>query len=162
MRFKLYLLFIASLLIFQACDSDSVKYPEFVKLQNVKFGNVKLPPNMAVTFSSDMVLNNPNPVGVTISKMEFDVFIDGKKSTHIVQDTNVKMPANSDFTMPLSFQIPINHKEIFKNLKDVLSGAWKKQAMDIRSVGKIYVKVMGKDVGIPFDHEDTYRLVDYL
>lgn len=135
--------------------------PEFVKMTNVKFSKLNLPPNFGVTFSSDILLTNPNPFGVTVSKMDFDVFVNGKKSTHITQNKSVKIPANGEFSMPLQYKIPLKEKEMFKGISEVISGAWKKRGMDIRTEGHIYIDA-GTDIKIPFSYEDEYKLVDYL
>lgn len=133
----------------------------FVKMKNVQFSQLNLPPKFGVTFSSDVLLTNPNPFGVTVSKMDFDVFVNGKKSTHITQNKSVRIPANEEFSMPLQFKIPLKEKEMFKGLSEVLSGAWKKKGMDIRTEGDIYIDA-GANIKIPFSYEDEYMLVDYL
>ncbi len=143
-------------------QASNLKYPEFVRLENIKFKNVTLPPDLKLTFSSDAVINNPNPYSLTISKVEFDVLVDGKKSTHIKQDLEIEMAPESDFSLPLSFEVPIGQKEFFKNFKNMLNGAWKKQSIKIRSVGDITIRQSRVQFDIPFDYDDEYRLEDYL
>jgi len=111
----------------------NLKNPEFVKMENIKFKNVTLPPDL-----------------------------NGKKTTHITQDLEVLMAANSDFSLPLSFDIPVGEKEFFKNFKNMLNGAWKKKSVKIRSVGTITIKAINLNLDIPFDYDDEYRLEDYL
>lgn len=135
--------------------------PTFVKLTKVKLSDAKLPPNMSVIFNAEAHLRNPNPFSVTISGMDFDVFVNGKKASHVNQDLDSKMTANSDFMLPLRFEVPLKEKELFKGLGDLLKGAWKKKAIDIRSDGTISVKALDYSLGIPFEHEDTYRLSDF-
>jgi hypothetical protein len=72
------------------------------------------------------------------------------------------MGANSDFSLPLSFEVPISQKEFFKNFKNVLNGAWKKQSIKIRSLGTITIRQSRVKFEIPFDFDDEYRLQDYL
>jgi hypothetical protein len=143
-------------------QASNLKYPEFVRLENIKFKNVTLPPDLKLTFTSDAVINNPNPYALTISKVEFDVFVDGKKSTHIKQDLEIEMAPEADFSLPLSFEVPIAQKEFFKNFKNMLNGAWKKQSLKIRSVGNITIRQSRVQFDIPFDYDDEYRLEDYL
>jgi len=161
----LAILFFGSLLgggyyIYQ--QAVNLKNPEFVKMENIKFKNVTLPPDLKITFTSDAVINNPNDHEFTISKIDFDVLVDGKKTTHITQDLEVLMAANSDFSLPLSFDIPVGEKEFFKNFKNMLNGAWKKKSVKIRSVGTITIKAINLNLDIPFDYDDEYRLEDYL
>jgi len=142
--------------------SGGPQAPEILKIDNVRFSSVQLPPNMGLTFESDVLLKNSNPFSITISRMDFDVYANGKKSTHITQEKNVQLKANSESTMPLKFDIPVNDKDFITGLGDILTGAWKKQAITIRSEGKIFFKVMEAELGVPFEYEDTYPLSDYL
>lgn len=143
-------------------QASNLQYPEFVRLDNIKFKNVTLPPDLKLTFTSDAVINNPNPYELTISKVDFDVIVDGNKATHITQDLEIEMAANSDFSLPLSFEVPIAQKEFFKNFKNVLNGAWKKQSIKIRSLGTITIRQSRVQFDIPFDYDDEYRLEDHL
>jgi hypothetical protein len=143
-------------------QASNLKYQEFVLLDNIKFKNATLPPDLKITFTSDAVINNPNPYELTISKVDFDVIVDGKKTTHFTQDLEIEMGANSDFSLPLSFEVPISQKEFFKNFKNVLNGAWKKQSIKIRSLGTITIRQSRVKFEIPFDFDDEYRLQDYL
>ncbi|MFK8006271.1 MAG: hypothetical protein AB8H03_07870 [Saprospiraceae bacterium] len=143
-------------------QASNLKYPEFVRLENIKFKNVTLPPDLKITFTSEAVINNPNPHKMTISKVDFDVIVDGEKTTHFTQDLEIEMAANSDFSLPLSFEVPIAQKDFFKNFKNVLNGAWKKQSIKIRSLGTITIRQSRVQFDIPFDYDDEYRLMDYL
>ena len=143
-------------------QASNLKYPEFVRLENIKFKNVTLPPDLKLTLISDAVINNPNPYSLTISKVEFDVFVDGIKSTHIKQDLEIEMAPDAEFSLPLSFEVPIAEKDFFKNFKNMLNGAWKKQAIKIRSAGDITIRQSRVQFDIPFDYDDEYRLEDYL
>lgn len=142
--------------------ASNLKDPEFVRMDNIRFKNITAPPNLKLTFVSDAILNNPNPYSLTIAKVEFDVYVDGKKTTHFVQDVESEMAANSEFKLPLSFEVPITKKEFLKNLKDMIGGAWKKASLKIRSKGDITIRATRVTFDIPFDYEDEYRLEDYL
>lgn len=142
--------------------ASNLQDPAFLRFENIKFKNVTLPPNLKITFASDAIINNPNEHQLTISKVDFDVFVDGKEASHVVQDLEILMPANSEFSLPLSFEVPIGKKEFFKNFKDMLNGAWKKQSIKIRSVGIITIRASRVRFDIPFDYDDEYRLEDYL
>lgn len=143
-------------------QASNLEYPEFVRLENIKFKNVTLPPDLKLTFISDAIINNPNPYQLTISKVEFDVFVDGEKTTHFTQDLEIEMAPEAEFSLPLIFEVPIGQKEFFKNFKNMLNGAWKKQLIKIRSVGDITIRQSRVQFDIPFDYDDEYRLQDYL
>lgn len=141
---------------------QNAEEPKFVRFENVKFKNVTLPPNLTITFTTDAVLSNPNDFALNISDVDFDVFVDGKKTTHVKEVLEIRMPEQTEFNVPLSFEVPIGKKEVFSKFKDMLSGAWKKQAIKIRSVGTITVRASKLRFDVPFDYEDEYKLEDYL
>ena len=136
--------------------------PKLLKISNVKLNDVSLPPNMAVYFNADAHLHNPNGFSMNIASTDFDVFVNGTKATRVSQEVNTKMPANSEFILPIRFEIPLKENESFKGLGGLLKGALKKQALDIRSEGTITIKVFKYTFDIPFEHENSYNLMDYL
>ena len=139
-------------------EASNLQEPEFIELENIKFKNVTLPPNITLTFTSDAVLNNPNSHQLTISKVDFDVIVDGKKTSHFTQDLEVLMPANSQFKLPLSFEVPLEKRGII----DTFKSAWKKKGVKIRSKGEITIRAGRVKFDIPFDYDDEYRIEDYL
>lgn len=139
-------------------EASNLQEPEFIQLENIKFKNVTLPPNITLTFTSDAVLNNPNAHQLTISKVDFDVIVDGKKTSHFTQDLEVLMPANSQFKLPLSFEVPLEKRGII----DTFKSAWKKKGIKIRSKGDITIRAGRVKFDIPFDYDDEYRIEDYL
>ncbi len=132
--------------------------PEFIQLENIKFKNVTLPPNITLTFTSDAIINNPNPHQMTISKVDFDVFVDGRKTSHFTQELEVLMPASSQFKLPFSFEVPLEKRGII----DTFRNAWKKKGIKIRSKGDITIRTGRVKFDIPFDYDDEYRIEDYL
>lgn len=155
-------LIIAGGIAYYFYSTGGPKEPEFVKLENIKFKDVTLPPNLKLTLTADAVLRNPNPFSVEISKMEFDVFANDLQATTIKQIISSKMPANEDFKLPIEFDVPLQQESLLKDLKSIISGTWKKQKIKLRSVGTITVKAAKLSFDIPFEHEDEYRLEDYI
>ena len=86
------------------------------------------------------------------------MYVEGKKVSNVKQDLEVEMPANSEFALPLSFEVPLKSKGFFKNF----TTDWKKTSIKIRSEGKITVKEGRVKFDVPFDYDDEYRLEDYL
>jgi len=142
--------------------AQSIENPTFEKLDNIKFKNFSKPPDLKVTFSADAILNNPNDMGWTINKVAFDVYANGKYVSQIEQEKDTEIPANSNFALPLTFEIPISNSEIIKNFKDFVTGAWKEQSLVIRTVGAVYVNAKGIKFKIDFDYDDEYELNKYL
>lgn len=142
--------------------TGGVQAVEFVKLKRLKFEKVIPFPQLTLVTQANAVLNNPNPFGVEIIKMDFDVFVEEKLSTTVNQATSIPMPANSEFDLPISFEIPIGKSGFFNHAKDILSGAWKNKSIKIRTTGKITIKLLKIELNVPFDETEEYLLKDYL
>lgn len=153
---------ILGMLAYQYFEAEGLEPIVFQKLKNVRFRNLNLPPDMSVVFASDIALDNPNSFGVQVAGLDFDVYVDDRKSTHINQRKSIKIPSNDGFLLPIEFKIPLNEKELVKNIKEVISGAWKKRAIQIRLEGHIQVDALGVKPKIPFSYQEVYRLEDYL
>ncbi len=155
----LTIIVLSSILIF-GCK-EPVK-PEYKKMTNVKFNSIMANKGVSLNISADVILNNPNFVGVTISKMDFDVFVEGIKVSDMVQDVSKKMPANSDFTLPLNFNVPL--MKVFAGFKPTIADLMKKRTVKVKIIGDIFVKPAGVEFKLPVEYEDTYDvpLKDFL
>ncbi|MFK7935820.1 MAG: LEA type 2 family protein [Saprospiraceae bacterium] len=133
---------------FTACNAP--EYPEFVEMQNVKFKSVGFLNGLNVTCTADAVFNNPNAVGANVTEVNLDVSIDGKKVTTIKQEVSAKMPANSAFTLPLDFDIPL--REVLKDVKPSLSNILKNRKLNYQIDGTLKVGLGAVEVAIPVDY----------
>lgn len=135
-------------LLFSACDS--VDYPEFKEMKNVKFKSVSFNNGPSVTLKADAVFFNPNPIGANVTEVNLDVYIDDKKVTNIKQDVSAVMGSNSDFTLPLDFNVPL--KEVFKDAKPAIGNIFKKRKIDYRMDGTLKVGVGSVEVAVPVEY----------
>ncbi len=142
--------------------SGGVQDIEFVKLEKLKFNKISPFPKLTLNVTATSVLKNPNPFGVEITGMDFDVLVESKHTTTVNQDVSIEMPANSEFKLPLNFEIPLGKTGFFNDAKDILTGAWKNKSINIRTKGIIHIKVLKINLEIPFDEEEPYKLKDYL
>ncbi len=149
----LMLLFTA--MLFAACDAP--KEPVFQSLKNVKVSSVGITNGLTVNLAGEAVFNNPNPIGVDVSGMDIDVFVNGKKVSEVHQNLTAAMEGNADFTLPLNFKIPL--KDIINDVKGgLIKDLLKKKKVDIKLDGTIKVKMGGVDVKVPFDYEEVHEI----
>ncbi len=143
---KHVMILLASLCIL-ACEAP--QEPTFLKLENVSFNSLVLKKPYSVTLKADAIFHNPNVLGAKITEMDFDVFINDKKTTQVRQDVTATMPANSDFTLPIECKIPL--KEVFEDLKlkDLLSAKVLKYKMD----GHLKIGLGNLEVKVPVTYE---------
>ena len=147
-----YPLILAITLLLVACTKP--EKPTFKKLENIKFNSLSIKKPYSVKLNADAIFNNPNSVGAKITAMDFDVFINGIKTTHIKQDVATKILAQSDFTLPIICTVPL--KDIFKDLK--ITDLLKSQKIQYQMTGYLTINLAGVPVKVPFDVEGEEKL----
>ena len=95
-------------------------------------------------------------VGINISALDLDIFINEKKVSKIRQDVSAKIAKNSDFKLPVEFDVPLT--EVYKDLKPSLGDIFKKRIVDYHVKGTATVNVAGIDIDIPVDYADKEEL----
>ena len=62
--------------------------------------------------------NNPNKLGVSLNRVEFDLFIDGKHASKFYNDKKVIIPKNGDFSFEEKADLKLNvmGKAIFNSI----------------------------------------------
>lgn len=155
MKNQLYIIALLFLIIFSACQN--LQKPEFIGIENVKFNSVTLGDGLGLKLNGDALLKNPNNVGLDITGMELDAFIDGKKMGQIIQEISSTMPASSEFRLPLKFDIPL--KELIKNEEKGFNlNFLKKKEILIRLEGIIKVNAAGITLNVPIGYEQPYEI----
>ncbi len=149
----LQLFFVISVLLMSSCSGP--ESPEFKKLENVKVVSASLQ-KMSITLSGDAVLFNPNPVGAKVSAMDFDVYANEKKVTNIKQNVTASISGNSEFKLPLEFDIPI--KDVIEDFKPTLSDVFNKKELKYKIQGNLIVNLAGAKIKIPVEYEDTEEI----
>lgn len=124
-----------SLFLLTSCE-NSYEEITFINIQNVKIKNATAD---NVELSGDCVLFNPNPVGLDLTKANFDIYIDGNKAAKINQDLDIEMPSNGEFILPLS--VKISPQELYgekgDNLLNAALQAFLNQKVNIKYDGSI-------------------------
>ena len=151
MRLFKTILLLATISLLAACGKPSS--PEFMRMEDVKFGSVSFSDGLSVVLNGNAVFDNPNKIGANISSVDLDMYVNGKKVTHINQEVHTTMPANAEFKLPLTFNVPL--KEVFKDAKPTLGDIFNKRKIEYRLVGTLKVAVGYIQVEVPIDHEDV-------
>ena len=141
-----------AVLFLVACSKP--EKPIFKKVENITFNSLSIKKPYSVKLNADAIFNNPNALGAQIKAMDFDVYINGKKTNHIEQKVSTKMPANSDFTLPIICSVSL--KDIFQELK--IKDLLKAKTIKYRVDGHLTIDLGGVGIDIPFDHEGEEKL----
>ncbi len=126
-------------------SSDNVN---FKKIEQLKVKTIGL---KKVVLTGNALMQNDNDMGVTVKKVEADIFIDGVDVADLVQNVSVDVPAMSEFRLPLEFSIPT--LEAIGNIQNIFGKKNKDLKLNLEMKGNITVDLLGKDVLIPFEQQ---------
>ena len=119
--------------------------PIFKGVNNIKVNRVD---GSKAFVNADAYFHNPNDVRMKLKSVDVGVHLDGKPVGVINQSLKTKIPANSDFKVPLDATFDLKDTGMLKNILSMLSG--KKRT--VRYVGYIKVAVHGVTVRVPVDY----------
>lgn len=131
--------------------NDASKAPEFRRIANVKVAKVA---GKEAILNGDAFFYNPNKTSVVLRKVNIDVFMEGKRIGVIDQVLKTKIPAESEFKVPVDASFSIGDVGLLNGLMSMLGG----KKMNVRYVGKIKLKVYGVPFAVPVDYEDEIKL----
>ncbi len=162
MKKIIILILLAGIGYFAYNQYNTLQGLEYIKIENINLSNLSGPPDFTVQLDADTYWKNPNSIGAHIVSMDFDVNIDNQHVTRINEDLDLKVPANDVFTLPLSISIPLLKGNLLKNASELLTGAWKKRAVDVHLQGTFKIKTLELTIPIPFDIKTKIKIADYL
>jgi len=127
---------------------------EQVVLKDIKNIEIKTGLTGEPVLKGEAIFNNPNKIKMTLKEINIEVFMDGKKAAHSDQKMDTKVPAKSDFSVPLEVKVNLQEIGLLNTLFGFLSG----KSHEVRFVGFVRVKVHGVLVKIPVDHKSDLKL----
>ena len=136
--------------VIQSCNKPE-KAPVFKYVSNVKVTSVT---GKEALLKGDAVFYNPNDVGMKLRKVDIDVMLEGKKIGGINQKLKTKIPAMSEFKVPVDAKFNVGELGVLNSLLSVLGG----KKMKVQYVGRIRLSIYGVPVSVPVDYEDDIRL----
>ena len=149
MRIGLNAVFFASLFVIAvACGGPKEK----IQLKNIR--DVVVDASSDPTLKANAIFFNPNNVKGKLKKIDVEIFVNGKKAANVKQDFNNVIPANSEFTIPLT--VNLNIKEL--GLMDTLLGMVGGKKFEVRYEGFIKLNYRGIPVKVPVKYTDNVKL----
>lgn len=148
MKLRNLLILAVTVICLAACNTSNFEEPVFKDLKNVKLKDLQ--GNMA-TISAEAVVFNPNKKSGKLTDIVLDVWIDGKELGHIKQTHDLKIPAESEFNIPIETTIDLKQldQSLLSRALDIIGG----KKFDVKYVGHVKVKVMGIGFKIPVEEE---------
>lgn len=137
----LFILFLTGLWSCKKLDAPVFKSIEDVEIINRSATNV--------TIAATTHFYNPNNVQITLKHADIDLLLNDKKITNYQKDYDLKIPKNSDFTVPLEIILSLSdlNSNIISSAISILTG--KKQTLTY--LGHVKIKAYGIRVKIPVE-----------
>lgn len=155
LRFPLLILLLlmggATALYFYIYKSE----PYFVKMENVRVTNFT---RDGIVLTGKALCNNPNNLEAKLNACDIKVSANGKHVGDVNQRFSTKVPANSDFSVPLT--VTFSPRKVFK-LTELLGAAFtslKGKKIFVKYTGKIVVNILGQDLDFPVEYDQDVPL----
>jgi LEA14-like dessication related protein len=146
--FKSFCWLFVTLAIISGCD----KPDQDIVLRRVK--DVVADASSDPTLKAVAVFYNPNNASGRLKGISVDIFVNGKKAGSVDRDYKIRIPAKSEFSVPL--EVKLNMKELgtMQTLLSVLGG----NKFDVRYQGKLRLSYRGVPIKVPVDYKDEIRV----
>jgi LEA14-like dessication related protein len=147
--------FLLLVILFSACSAP--QEPIFKNISNIRSTNIS---TKKITITAAAIYHNPNSVGGELSAIDIAVDVNGINTAKIVQDVAIKVPAQSEFSVPLTFDAaPL---DIFENNRNGVIGGILNAALsrkvNLHYRGEVRMKIAGIPYTLPIDYEEEVKL----
>ena len=139
----LLFLFLFGVLISLSSCRNAVKPPEFKTMEDLKFGGMT---TNGATVKAQAVFNNPNRIGVELTNTDLNILVNEKNAAHIAQAYQIKVPAKSDFRVPVD--INITPSQIWGDGWGFLTG----KKIKVHYQGFVTIKALKMSFKVPVDY----------
>jgi LEA14-like dessication related protein len=103
---------------------------------------------------AEAVFYNPNKASGRLKGIAVDIFVNGKKAGSIDKDYKIKIPARSEFSVPL--EVKLNMKEL--GTVETLLGMLGGKKFDIRYQGNLKLLYHGVPIKVPVDYKSQIKV----
>lgn len=134
--------------------SESVQSPEFVKIENCQLS--KPDKNQTIVCHADVVLNNPNNINAKLIYTDINVYSDQLKVANISQTSVTNIPANNQFSVPITCNISLINAIGSQGLSGIIEKALSSERhLKLSINGFCRVSVNGHVFRIPVNYQET-------
>jgi LEA14-like dessication related protein len=144
-------IFFFALFLFLAACTRPEEIPVFKRVADIRVSKIS---GTDAELNANAYFYNPNDVKMTLRKVDIVVSLEGKKIGKINHSERTKVPALSDFTIPVNATFNLNDVGVLKSILNVLGG----NKMKAHYKGYIKLTVHNIPIKVPVDYEEEIRL----
>ncbi|HLP53089.1 MAG TPA: hypothetical protein VK154_19510 [Chitinophagales bacterium] len=137
-------------------SSCKIYAPTFKSIDNIHYERLQA---NGFKLGAEAVFNNPNKIKCTIKDIEINVVLDDKLIGVLGEKTDVEVIKASEFRIPLGIKIKPDGT-ILNDIK-TLWGIFADKESDLYFVGKVKIRVMGINIGIPIKYKRKFKLSEF-
>lgn len=134
-------------LLLISCKSKPLEYLSFDHFKVVKLGY----PNS--TISLDVTCYNPNKFGLTLNRLESDVFVNQEFLGKAILDSSIQVPRKDTFSIPVKMDVKMGGT--MNSLIQLMSRGSDSTTLLIKLEGKARVKKGGLVINYPISYEQS-------
>lgn len=125
--------------------------PQFLRIDNIEVIEIK---NQEALLNADAYFYNPNDVKMKLKKVEVDVIVEDKKVGKINHKLKTKIPARSEFKIPLDATFNLGEIGLLNSIISILNG----KKVKVHYSGYITVSIHGFSSRVPVEFDDEVRI----
>ncbi|VXD12160.1 conserved hypothetical protein [Marinoscillum sp. 108] len=141
---------VATLLFLGACTRPE-NAPQFIGIENIEVSKIM---GTNAVLKAEAIFYNPNDVKMKLRKVNIDIELEGKKIGVINQEFTTKVPALSEFRVPLNASFDITEIGLLNGIISILGG----KKVVVHYKGFVKVSVHGYPATVPIDFEEEVRM----
>lgn len=148
----LYLALVALL----AVSCNSIENPTILRIENVNLDEFN---TSSVEADAEMVLYNPNPFALDLASADLAALVDSVQIATITQKYDTKMPAESEFHMPIRLELDIE-KLLSQDPLNALGKGLQivsKRELPVNFKGELKVGKGSMKVTVPMDKTEVIK-----
>lgn len=151
-RFSFWAILIV-LLAQMACAP--LKEPEFRGIQNMQVSSQ----GSQLVVDAEAIMFNPNRKKMTLYEIDLDVAINDANVGHILDSTEVAVPAEEVFYVPVRVTVPT--QKVLSNLLTSLFSAAKDKKVEVQYRGHVRMRALGIKFKLPVNAKSKIKLPSF-
>ncbi len=127
---------------------------EEVVFKGVKNISIETDQQNEPILQAEALFYNPNNVKMKLKEIYVDVLVNGKPSAQVRQNLKLSIPAQAEFSVPVSAQLSLKELGLLDTIVNLLGG----KKYNIQYAGYVRIAVHGVTIKVPFTYQEELRL----
>jgi LEA14-like dessication related protein len=127
---------------------------EQIVFKGVKNIEVRMDDTQEPLLTAEAFFYNPNKIKMKLKEVNVDVLVNGKLSAKVRQNLKLVIPAQADFSTPISAHLSLKELGLLDTIINLMGG----KKYEIQYVGFVRIAVHGVTIKVPVKHKEELRI----